>query len=92
MLYAIHYTTRASAATKADTVALMTEFAKRGETPGTIAHYVYPAGGGVLIAEQDDPAVLYESIIAYSEWLEFNVEPALTIDAAVPLIESYLAG
>ena len=44
MLYAIHYTTRSSAATKADTIALMTEFAKRGEMPGSIAHYVYPAG------------------------------------------------
>jgi len=91
MLYAIHYSTRSSSATKADTVALMTEFGKRGEMAGSIALYVYPGGGGVLIAEQDDPSVLYESIIAYSEWLEFDVQPALTIDAAVPLIANYFA-
>ena len=90
MLYAIHYATRSSAATKADTAALMTEFGKRGEVPGSIAHYVYPGGGGVLIAEQDDPGVLYESVIAYSAWLEFDVRPVLTIDAAVPLIMNYL--
>jgi hypothetical protein len=70
----------------------MTEFAERGEIPGSIAHYVYFDDGGVLIVEQDDPAVLYEAVIAYSEWLEFSVRPALSIDAAVPLIESYLGG
>jgi hypothetical protein len=91
MLYAIHYATRSTAATKTDTVALMTEFGSRGEVAGTIAHYVYPGGGGVLIAEIDDPAVLYSSVIAYAEWLEFDVQPALTIDAALPLIADYLA-
>ena len=30
-------------------------------------------------------------IIAYSDWLEFDVQPALTIDAAVPLIAIHLA-
>jgi hypothetical protein len=90
MLFAVHYTTRPTAATKADTAALMTEFGKRGEVPGSIAHYVYPGGGGVVIAEQDDPSVLYESIIAYSEWLDFDVQVALTIDDAVPKIMNYL--
>jgi len=90
MLFAINYTTRSSAASKADTAALMAEFGKRGEVAGTVAHYVYPGGGGILIAEQDDPAVLYESVTAYAAWLEFDIRPVLTIDAAVPLILNYL--
>jgi hypothetical protein len=35
--------------------------------------------------------VLYESVIASTEWRELNVQPVLTIDAAVPLTMSYLA-
>ena len=91
MLYAIHYTTRASAATKEQTAALMEVFGTRGEVPGSIAHYVYPGGGGVVIAEQDDPKVIYEAATAYNEWLEFDIKPALTIDDAVPIILANLA-
>ena len=90
MLYAIHYTTRPDAGTKADTAALMKVFGDRGEVPGSIAHYVYPGGGGVVIAEQDDPAVIYETTLAYTEWLDFDVKPALSIDDAVPMIINYL--
>jgi hypothetical protein len=91
MLYAIHYTTRASAGTKEDTAALMTEFGARGEVPGSIAHYVYPGGGGVVIAEQDDPKVIYEAATAYAPWLDFDIKPALTIDDAVPIILASLS-
>jgi hypothetical protein len=91
MLFAIHYSTRSSAGTKAHTAALMQEFGERGEVAGTIAHYVYPGGGGVVIAELDDPAVLYESVSAYAEWLDFDVKPALKVEDAVPLIMNYLA-
>ena len=90
MLFAVHYVTRASAGTKADTAALMKEFGDRGEVPGTIAHYAYPGGGGVVIVEQDDPTALFESVMAYGEWLEFDVKPALSIDDAVPSILTYL--
>jgi hypothetical protein len=90
MLFAVHYVTRANAGTKADTAALMKEFGDRGEVPGTIAHYAYPGGGGVVIVEQDDPTALYESVMAYGEWLEFDVKPALSIDDAVPSILAYL--
>ena len=90
MLYAIHYTTRPDAGTKAHTAALMEVFGERGEVPGSVAHYVYPGGGGVVIAEQDDPGVIYETTLAYSEWLDFDVKPVLSIDAAVPMILEYL--
>ena len=77
-------------ATKADTTELMTLFGERGEVAGTIAHYVYPGGGGVLIAEQDDPKVLYESTIAYTGAGKFHIRPVLDIGDAVPLILAYL--
>ncbi len=91
MLYAIHYTTRANAGSKEDTAALMTEFGARGEVPGSIAHYVYPGGGGVVIAEHDDMKVIYEATVAYAAWLDFDVKPALTIDDAVPIILANLS-
>ena len=69
----------------------MEVFGTRGEVPGSIAHSVYPGGGGVVIAEQDDPKVIYDAATAYNEWLEFDIKPALTIDDAVPIILANLA-
>ena len=89
MLFAIHYTGHPNANTKADITALMTEFGKRGEVAGTIGHYVYPGGGGFVIVDQE-VSVVYETVTAYSEWLEFDVRPLLTIDDAVPHIMSYI--
>ena len=86
MLYIIHYTNRAMANSKDDTAALMQEYGERGEIPGSIAHYVYPGGGGVVIADQDDPKVVYETAVAYAQWLDFDIRPALTVDDAVPII------
>ena len=60
MLFAIHYEIRPSAATKANTAALMKVFGERGAAPGTVAHYAYVGGGGLVIAEQDDAVALYE--------------------------------
>lgn len=90
MLFAINYVTKPTAGTKAHTAALMKEFGERGEVAGTVAHYVYPGGGGVVIAEQEDGTVLYESVSAYAEWLDFDVRPILDIDDAVPIILAYL--
>lgn len=90
MLFEIRYEVKAAAGTKAHTAALMEEFGERGEVAGTVAHYVYPGGGGMVIAEQNDPAVLYESVSAYSEWLDFEVRPILPVDDAVPIILEYL--
>lgn len=90
MLFAVHYSGQPNATTKSDTTALMTEFGKRGEVPGTVGHYVYPGGGGFVIVDQDDLSVLYETVTAYGEWLQFDVRPILTIDDALPHIASYL--
>lgn len=90
MLFAVHYTTRPTATSKADTAALMQEFGERGEVAGTVAHYTYPGGGGMVIVEQDDMSVLYETVSAYGQWLDFDVRPVLDIDTAVPIILAYI--
>ena len=77
---------------KADVARLMTLFAERGPEKGTIAHYVKTDGtGGILVTEQDDAAQAYEGVLAFSEFLDFNVTPALTVDDAVPTISQYLS-
>ncbi len=77
--------------TKADTAALMTVFGERGPEEGEVAHYVKAdATGGLVLIEQDDPVKVYESALAYSEWLEFEVTPLLKIDDAVGPIAAYL--
>jgi hypothetical protein len=91
MLFAVHYTTRPTVATKADTAALMQEFGERGEVAGTVAHYTYAGGGGFVIVEQDDMTVLYETVNAYGQWLDFDVRPILDIETAVPIILDYLS-
>ena len=76
---------------KADTGKVMAIFGERGAEEGTIAHYVKADGsGGIVIIEQDDMVKAYESVLAYSEFLEFTVTPALTIDDAVGPIANYL--
>ena len=77
--------------TKADTKRLMDEFAKRGAVPGEIAHYVRADGsGGLTISEADDIAASYETVLAYSEFMEFDVTPVLKIDDAVGPILGYI--
>lgn len=90
MLFAIHYDIKAAAGTKADTAALIKEFGERGEVAGTVAHYAYMGGGGLVIAEQNDPAVLYGTTSAYAEWVDFDVRPVLMVDEAVPILLEYL--
>lgn len=78
---------------KEDTSRLMTVFGERGEEDGTIAHYIKADGsGGVVILDQDDTLKAYESVLAYSEYLEFTVTPALKIDDAVGPILAYIGG
>jgi hypothetical protein len=76
---------------KDDTSRLMTIFGERGEEDGTIAHYIKTDGsGGVVIIDQDDAVKAYETVLAYSEYLEFTVTPALRIDDAVGPILAYI--
>ena len=56
-------------------------------SPGTIAHYVAADGShGVVINEIDDAAVAYKSIPSFTEWIDYQTVPVLTIEEAVPHI------
>jgi len=77
--------------TKAETKELMGIFARVGNTPGTVANYVNAdGGGGVVIAESDDPAEGYANLLNYQQWMEFETKVMLKVEDAVPLIGAYL--
>lgn len=91
-MFVIHYDTRDSVTSRDQVGELMNEFGTRGEMEGTVAHYVYPGGGGMVIVDTDDVEALYETALAYTEWLDFDVRPIMSIDSAVPKILSWLGG
>ncbi len=65
--------------------ALMDLFGAKGTGPGTIAHYVYADNsGGLTISEWDNLTDAYATVIAYQEFIEFEITPILTIDEALP--------
>jgi Domain of unknown function (DUF3303) len=70
--------------------ALIARFGERGKSPGEIAHYVHANGdGGTVISDNADISELHDVVLAYSEWLEFEIMPVLTIDEAVPALLKY---
>ena len=67
--------------------ALLEAFGEHGAAPGTIAHYVMADGrGGLVISESDSVTEIYANLLNYSEWLEFETHPMLTIDEALPIL------
>ena len=76
---------------RADVKRLMDEFGKRGAAPGETAHYVHTDGsGGSIISEVSEIGPSYESLLAYTEYMEFDVTPVLKIDDAVRPLLSYV--
>lgn len=71
--------------------ALLAAFAENGSVPGTLAHYVLADGrGGLVISENDSITAAYENILNYTEWLEFEIHPMLTMEDALPsLLNQY---
>lgn len=90
MFWIIMYDTRESMTGKDQVGELMKTFGERGEMEGTVAHYAFPGGGGVVIVETDDALAVYETALAYSEWLDFDIKAAVKVDDAVPKIVEYL--
>jgi len=77
--------------TKEETKELMGVFATIGNAPGTLAHYVNAdGGGGIAIAESDDPAEGYANLLNYQQWIQFESKVMLKVEDAVPLIGAYL--
>ena len=76
---------------KEETKQLMGVFATVGNTPGTQAHYVNAdGGGGIVIAESDDPTEGYANLLNYQQWIAFETKVMLKVEDAVPLIGAYL--
>jgi hypothetical protein len=77
---------------KDETKELMSAFAENGVASGVKAHYVAVDGsGGVVIAEADDLEESYRNILNYSQWIDYETRPYLTIEQAVPHIADYLS-
>jgi hypothetical protein len=77
--------------TKEETKQLMAVFATIGNAPGTQAHYVNAdGGGGIAIAESDDPAEGYANLLNYQQWIDFESKVMLKVEDAIPLIGAYL--
>ena len=76
---------------KDETKKLMGVFSEQG-VPSTVrAHYLSADGSqGLVISEADDLQEAYRNILNYSEWIEYDTKPFLTIEQAVPLIMDYL--
>jgi hypothetical protein len=76
---------------KDETKKLMSVFANKG-VPSTVrAHYVAADGSqGLVISEASDLEEAYRNLLNYSEWIEYDTKPFLTIEQAVPHIMDYI--
>jgi hypothetical protein len=84
-------TYRVKQLSKDETKELMGVFADKGVVGNVTAHYLAADGSqGVLIAEEDDLEETYRNILNYSEWIEYDTKPYLTIEQAVPHIMDYI--
>jgi hypothetical protein len=77
---------------KDETKQLMGVFTNIGVPSNVKAHYVAADGSnGVVIAEGDDLEESYRNLLNYTEWIEYDTKPYLTIEQAVPHIMDYLS-
>ena len=76
---------------KDETKELMGVFSDKG-VPSTVkAHYVAADGSqGVVISETDDLEEAYRNLLNYTEWIEYDTKPYLTIEQALPHIADYV--
>jgi Domain of unknown function (DUF3303) len=76
---------------RSETKKLLELFAKVGEAPGTVAHYVASDNSvGWTIIEADDATGGYAAALQYEEYIEFETKPVLTMQDALPhLLEAF---
>ena len=84
MLFVTRYSIRGDR-TPERIMALLEVFGERGDLPGTIGNYQSLDGrAGFTIVETDDPVALYQTALAYQEWLELETTPIIATADAVP--------
>jgi hypothetical protein len=76
---------------RSETKKLLDLFGKVGAAPGTIAHYIAADNSvGWTIIDQEDATSGYVATLQYSEYIEFETKPIVTIDDALPhLLETF---
>lgn len=68
---------------------LTKRFGEVGESPGTIAHYSRLDGrGGFTVSEAkpEDQVKVFETILSYGPWVDFEIIPITTMADALPSI------
>jgi Domain of unknown function (DUF3303) len=48
-------------------------------------HWALATGSGIAVAEADSAAAVLEAVAAFAPFFEFQVEPAVPIEEAVPI-------
>ncbi len=75
---------------------IMEAFAARGESPDTVAHYVFADGtGGVVITDGDDTGWAYRNALDFAEFMDLEATTshiALTLEDALPAVADRLGG
>jgi hypothetical protein len=76
---------------RSETKKLLELFAKVGEAPGTVAHYVAADNSvGWTITEQEDATSGYATTLQYEEYIQFETRAVLTMEQALPhLLETF---
>jgi hypothetical protein len=83
MLFGIIYTERnPSEENQKRSLQLFTNWQPPIEFKG---HWVLASGGGMAVAEAESAAAIVEAVAPYTPFLDFKVEPVITIEEAVPI-------
>jgi hypothetical protein len=88
ILYMITYRYRESLGEE-DLRTLTKKFVEFGTAPGTFAQYERLDGkGGFVLQEMTvDPQLVYENLLHYAPWIEFEVFPITKMEDAFPVIQ-----
>jgi hypothetical protein len=83
LLFGIVYTERdSSEESQKRSLQLFTNWEPPVEFKG---HWALATGGGIAIVEADSAAAMVEAIAPYTPFLDFKVEPVVSIEDAVPI-------
>jgi len=76
---------------RSETKKLLDLFGKVGAAPGTIAHYLAADNSeGWVVTDAEDATSGYVATLQFSEYIEFDTKPVLTVEDALPhLLEAY---
>lgn len=73
-----------------DLAELTKKFAEVGDTPGTVGHYTRLDGQGGFVVREDtgEDDRVFEIVMRYAPWVEFESHPVGMIEETFPIIQS----